>query len=638
MMSRIFFVAIALVVMVACCSTAVAALRLGDAASMTLAGHIESLTDVPPDATIDDVVAGRFGQFKPLPGDYFGGMGAERSVWLRFSLAAEPGVRGQRLLRMLPPFLDHVALYERRSAQWVKQTSGDERPFSDRLIRDRAIVLPLELPAEATATYYLEVRQAGLLSVYLTLHTTQDLAELQARENLLLGMYFGVMLTLLVVNVLYGLALREWIFAAFASYLLVRAAFFAGFDGLLFQYAFPEHPQLVRFLLRVTFSLVVATMSLLVVQVLGMRVVMPRLAKLCLGCGALAALIAMTAGTTLFTRLAPLLFVIVLIISVAGVVGAAFLWRRRQPLGGLMMLAMLLLTLGHAFTLTGAFGLDFGRSIDHYGSQVSSVVIAIALHVTIALRVAQMKQARLDSERAAREAAASAHQERRARQEQADFVALLLHEVKTPLAQISAAATVLQELGSAASTEAASRYDTIHAAVGRLNALAEHSLARKQQGLDDASLQRSLIDPQQWLHEVRGAYAGIRDQRLCWEIPARLPTILADAEMLRVALVNLIDNALKYAAGDNQITVAASAHAGDFRLSVADRGPGLDAVTQRRAFDRHWRGAESAGTDGAGLGLYLVRRIIAAHGGEVAIEAVQPTGTRFVLTLPRSTQ
>jgi two-component system sensor histidine kinase TctE len=85
----------------------------------------------------------------------------------------------------------------------------------------------------------------------------------------------------------------------------------------------------------------------------------------------------------------------------------------------------------------------------------------------------------------------------------------------------------------------------------------------------------------------------------------------ADERLIRLALRNLLDNASKYAAGPTLVRVARNDQGA--RISVLDRGPGLDANARARMFERYWRGA--ADSEGRGLGLALVREVAERHGG-----------------------
>jgi heavy metal sensor kinase len=143
------------------------------------------------------------------------------------------------------------------------------------------------------------------------------------------------------------------------------------------------------------------------------------------------------------------------------------------------------------------------------------------------------------------------------------------------------------------------------------------------------------------LAELAGTVAGgYRDAR----VPVRLQsgqqvTVLGDADGLHRVLVNLIDNAVRYAAGSVTVSISVRPPAGagfaDAVLTVADDGPGVPASKRERVFDRFYRldTARSRAEGGTGLGLSIVREIITAHGGTVALHDNQP-GLLVEVSLP----
>jgi signal transduction histidine kinase len=109
--------------------------------------------------------------------------------------------------------------------------------------------------------------------------------------------------------------------------------------------------------------------------------------------------------------------------------------------------------------------------------------------------------------------------------------------------------------------------------------------------------------------------------------------VRADPAAVRRVLTNLVDNAVRHAAGG--VCVAVAAEPGTAVLSVTDDGPGIPAADRERAFDRFTRLDTGRGREegGAGLGLAIVRELVRAHGGTVTLEDAPP-GLRAVVTLP----
>jgi two-component system sensor histidine kinase TctE len=115
------------------------------------------------------------------------------------------------------------------------------------------------------------------------------------------------------------------------------------------------------------------------------------------------------------------------------------------------------------------------------------------------------------------------------------------------------------------------------------------------------------------------------------------PHIRANALLLREALTNLIDNAIKYSGQDaargGEVTVGVATDGADVLIVVADNGPGIPPADRTRVFERFVRATDQG--EGCGLGLAIVRDIVAQHGGTVDLQDAEPHGLKVVIRLPR---
>jgi signal transduction histidine kinase len=119
------------------------------------------------------------------------------------------------------------------------------------------------------------------------------------------------------------------------------------------------------------------------------------------------------------------------------------------------------------------------------------------------------------------------------------------------------------------------------------------------------------------------------------QVPA-LPAItsLRDPEAMQLVLRNLLDNAIKYSNKGTRVQIELRLDGSDIVLDVEDQGRGMDADELRHAFTPFWRGKDAA-TGGSGLGLHLVRELVAAHGGSVQARSDGPgRGSEFTVRLP----
>jgi signal transduction histidine kinase len=121
------------------------------------------------------------------------------------------------------------------------------------------------------------------------------------------------------------------------------------------------------------------------------------------------------------------------------------------------------------------------------------------------------------------------------------------------------------------------------------------------------------------------------------DFPPEFPPVWGDPERLREVLSNLINNAVKYSPGGGTVWIGGRTDRSGVTVYVADQGIGIPAEEQDRIFDRFHRVDSSLrrSTEGTGLGLYLVKAVVEAHGGRVWVESAPGRGSIFMFSLPR---
>jgi len=219
-------------------------------------------------------------------------------------------------------------------------------------------------------------------------------------------------------------------------------------------------------------------------------------------------------------------------------------------------------------------------------------------------------------------------QGRRERAER-EFVTNAAHELRTPLAAIASAVEVLQGGAKERSADRDRFLEVVERQTSRLTRLANAllTLARAQTRSEPVRLEP--VD----LGVVLGETArGVGDSQIEIEMCCAEVEVLAHRELLQQALDNLTANARKHAP-DSKLTLRVG-HDGDrARIEVADTGPGMAQQEVRRALDRFFR-AGSADGEGFGLGLPIVREVVAAMGGTLEIESQPDRGTSVSIVLP----
>jgi len=213
------------------------------------------------------------------------------------------------------------------------------------------------------------------------------------------------------------------------------------------------------------------------------------------------------------------------------------------------------------------------------------------------------------------------------------------HELKTPLALIRLYSETL-ELGRIPTEQKKQQYyRVINKESHRLTQLINNILDFSRIEAGRKEYQFAPTDVGDVVREVVEAYRYPIEQQgfaLEVEVPDRLPEVNADKEALGQAVLNLMNNAVKYSREDRFVRVAVARQNGDLRISVADHGIGVPKVEQRKIFEKFYRAEDSLvhETKGSGLGLPLVRHIMEAHGGTVEVESTPGKGSVFTLVLP----
>lgn len=139
-------------------------------------------------------------------------------------------------------------------------------------------------------------------------------------------------------------------------------------------------------------------------------------------------------------------------------------------------------------------------------------------------------------------------------------------------------------------------------------------------------------------HVVERMQTQTQKHNLTADIPVPLPVILADETRLYQLLSNLVNNAIKYST-EGKITISARLHGENIIICVSDEGRGIDPNDAPFVFDRFYRASEAVKkTKGAGLGLYLSKAIVEAHGGQIWIDPDYHQGARICFCLPISAE
>ncbi len=253
--------------------------------------------------------------------------------------------------------------------------------------------------------------------------------------------------------------------------------------------------------------------------------------------------------------------------------------------------------------------------------------------VEFVVDITARKNAEFERERLlANERAARAHAEH-ATKARDEILAVLAHDVRTPMQAILAAASLLASTADdgkrqrqlAVIQRATAGIETLVTELLDMARIESGAFEIKQEPVDIAALIRDVV-------ELFEPQAVSRTFALRVEIEEGLPRVVGDAARLTQVLANLLGNAFKFSAPGDSVVVRASRGEGGVQISVKDSGAGISAEDLPHVFDRFWRAAGAA--PGAGLGLAICKGVVEAHGGRIWANSKVSRGTTFYVEIP----
>jgi signal transduction histidine kinase len=220
----------------------------------------------------------------------------------------------------------------------------------------------------------------------------------------------------------------------------------------------------------------------------------------------------------------------------------------------------------------------------------------------------------------------------------AELLSLVTHELRTPLAVLSAYVELLSDAATGASpaspSDLAAWREAAMQQVGRLNLQIDSILTAARPGsslpLNCAPMNLGAITGS----VIREMAPLLRNHALRWEEPEPEIVVLADESRFRQVLSHLLENEAKYAPAGEPISIGCWIRNGRAELYLTDDGAGIPREDWDEIFEAFVRRSQRPSASGSGIGLYAARRLIGAMGGEIKIEPNGFGGSRFLLTLP----
>jgi signal transduction histidine kinase len=621
-----------------------------------MVGKLDWLKDEGGQLNISDVAVSS--AFKPLAGELNLGF-TPAAIWLRVVVARTHSAPNHWLLEITNPFHDDLRLYtQAANGSFTERRAGDHLPRGRWEMDYRHGVFRLDLDTEAPQTLWLRLQSQNLISAQVLLWQAEAFHDAVRTEGLFYGLFFGIYLTILIFHLFFWRWTRESASGWYALYVACNgliALLWAGYFQQYSHWSGTLTDALMGSLL--CNSIWIATM--VAVSQMEFDRVLPRTRRALVISSALLSALFVTLTLTVGYSVGVLPARLVVLGWAPMLIALATrLWWRGHAPARFFVLAFGILIAGGVLRYLRLLGWMDSSFLTEYGYEVGSTLSMLIMSLAIAGRYNAMKREKLAVQLALNSSLEVQVQERTvllvdeisrrealendlrralaveqlAWQQQQDFVAMVSHEFRTPLAIINTSVHHVAQSLDASLGRSLERCTNIKEAARRMSDLMDEYLS-----LDriEGATQALNLAPCDISEVVAGVVAEWPSHLIELTATVVPPTLPCDWKLLQVALRNLISNGLRHSPPDHPLRLLIHGQpGGDVSIEIKDAGCGIPNDEIGRIFEKYFRGRGAQAKPGAGLGLYMVQHIARLHGGSVSVHSEMGQGSTFVLTLP----
>lgn len=656
------------------------ALQLNPADGMndpvSLGGHLAVLHDPTGALTIADIISGRRDlKFKPIPSMLTEGYRKDAAVWVRFSLSA-PMSANPWLLQVERPLIEQVTLFVPDGAgRLVASPPRSIYLWDESEVRAYPNLFQISVPT-TESQYYVRLQSSTSMTTSFNIWQEPGYERYRRSNDWIMGIVVGAIGAMILANLLYAAWLRDALYILYAVVLLESGLLIVFYMGYAVEFLFfLDKQQLYR-----SWGVIVCLYSMVMVLFLAWlfefrrhRVWAWRIAQgvvLLNGIALLFALAGRYGDVGIFvsrlqqwSHILTALFVLYLIVV-----------RRHYQylLPALAFAAVIAIGMVMQMQYTGANPFQIDSSLARV--MAVGILIHLVLLSAAVARRAQLAERGLSAEKdrvialsqsaereltvkvrertaelAERNATLNSEIDRRhlleaklrrsldqvndALAQQRNFLTVVSHDFRAPLAVIAAAAENLSLSSPLSIDNIKLRTTRIRQTVTRMSMLIENVLADER--LDAGQAPPAALEIFELNEVLRAAKAALDDyaaSRVSF-ILAEEATVEGSRTLVEIALQNLIHNALKYTSATDCVIVRLSTERGSAFIHVVDRGIGVAPEDRELIFMKYYR-VPGQRARGSGLGLYISREIARQHGGDLTLAASDARGSTFRLSLP----
>jgi diguanylate cyclase (GGDEF)-like protein len=360
---------------------------------LELGPYVDLLEDVELEYGADDIYSHIFNdKFKPIFQSSANYGFSKSAWWVRFTVRNSDTKAHRRAFKLDYPLLDKVDVWVLRgNSQVAAWQTGNRRSFNSRPIWHRDFLFPLNLQIGEEQTVYIRVQTEGPVNIGLTLHSADTLVPKIEAEYMTMGAYFGSLLVLVLCLLVFYLIDRQIAFLYYLAYVLCYGSYLLAFNGLAFQYFWPDLPEFGQIIRPILLTLSTIFLLQFSRKLLGIQKASPKLYQAVTGLQGVLALILLLApfiGYGAFVMpLAYLEIAAIILVVAMGIVAH----KRGVTAARYYLIAWSVFLTGLLVYLLKVLGYLPHNFITHYGFQIGSFVEFILLSAALGIRVRELR-------------------------------------------------------------------------------------------------------------------------------------------------------------------------------------------------------------------------------------------------------
>lgn len=601
-------------------------LQVDDAPKINLKGHLTVYRDPTGHRTIEDIADPTKDLFNPIQGSLSEGFTTD-TVWVGFTLAsALPESTMVKWLEVSQPLLFNATLYRKNAdGRYVEVEGILNQAITPNQHKYRKSIFEIRLDNRLEQTFYLRMQSPSSISTELIIWEPGRFVAYSTAHRFFWGSAYGAYVLVIIFYTAFSIWTRERIHLLYASYIMVlcMASFYSGAWPLQF---FPDGDvdwffRMLGFWISLSPPLAMV-FSFAYLNLQGKWLVYSRAITGVATISSICSVVLILSGRYVFAM--PFLQVVAMTVISLSCAIAMIHSAKGNSNARMFLFAFSFFYLGASIRLLKNIGLLEPSFLTENGYQIGTFIHMLVMSGAIFSLYTRMRKDKLRAEYRLQD-------EINLRNQQADFMAMVSHEFRTPLTIISASAENLLNAPNMNANDKA-RVDKIIRANHRMAGLMQDYLNHERLLTQATSLSFKPIELGSTLQRaIQNFSETAQEPELILSIEPLM--VMADKEMIEMVVYNLLSNAIRYAPG-YQPVVHCRKHAHWAEFSVFNEGEGIPEQDLPHIFKKFFRGKNSSGTAGSGLGLYLIRSIIEKHNGHVFARNLSKGGCEFVVRLP----